>query len=107
MSFSDLTSTPPLPPPSLRPPPPAEDDRALRLLLPVGRSMFAIVAGYAGLFAVVLPMAPVALGLGIAAMYHLKRHPEQRGRGRAVFAIVMGSLFTVLLIVVVVAALAR
>ncbi len=107
MSSIDPTSAPPLPPPSLRPPPAPEDNRALRLLLPVGRSMLAIVAGYAGLFAVILPIAPVALGLGIAAMYHLKRHPEQRGRGRAVFAIVMGSLFTVLLIVVVVAALAR
>jgi len=69
-----------------------EDDPAMRLLLPVGRSVWAVAAGYAGLFAVLGVCAPVALILGIVALGDLKRHPEKHGKGRAIFAIVMGVL---------------
>ncbi len=95
--------------PVVRPPPPAlGEDPLLRMLLPVGRSGLAIAAGYAGLFAVLLPLAPSALLLGILAVRDLRRHPDKHGMGRAVFGIVMGSLFTLLLLVVVVSvALAR
>jgi hypothetical protein len=80
--------------------PPAKlgDDPALRLLLPVGRSWIAIAAGYAGLFAIICFPAPIALGLGIWAVRDLKKHPDKRGMGRAVFAIVMGSLGTLALL---------
>ena len=64
----------------------------MRLLLPVGRSVWAIAAGYAGLFAVTGILAPVALVLGICAIVDLKRHPEKHGMGRAVFGLVMGVL---------------
>jgi hypothetical protein len=67
-----------------------ENDPAMRMLLPVGRSVWAILAG--GLFAVLGICAPFALILGIVALIDIKRHPEKHGMGRAIFAIVMGVL---------------
>lgn len=65
------------------------------MLVPVGRTPLAIVAGYVGLVSlVVLPLAPVALALGIWAAVDLKRRPGKHGMGRAVFAIVAGALVT-------------
>jgi hypothetical protein len=69
------------------------------MLLPVGRSPWAIIAGYAGLFAVLCFPAPIALVLGLIAIRDIKRHPDRHGMGRAIFAVVMGTLFTILLIV--------
>ena len=78
------------------------DNLGMRILLPVGRSLWAIAAGYAGLFAVLLFPAPVALILGVVAIVDIKRHPDKHGLGRAIFGVVMGVLFTVALVVVVV-----
>lgn len=74
------------------------EDPAMRMLLPIGRSGWAIAAGYAGLFAVTCFLAPVALILGLVAIYDLKRHPKSHGWGRAIFGTVMGGLGTLLLI---------
>lgn len=74
------------------PPTNIADDPAMRVLLPVGRSLWAIAAGYAGLLAPTVILAPVALILGICAIVDLKRHPEKHGMGRAIFALVMGVL---------------
>lgn len=68
------------------------DSAAMRMLLPVGRSGLAIAAGYAGLFALLMFPAPLAILLGILAVRDLKRHPHKHGMGRAVFGIVMGAL---------------
>jgi len=73
-----------------------------RLLLPVGRSFWAIAAGYAGLFAVLFFPAPIALILGIIAIYDIKRHPKRHGMGRAIFGLVMGALFTIGLVITIV-----
>jgi hypothetical protein len=67
-------------------------------LIPVGRSLWAIAAGYAGLFAVLCFPAPIALLLGIVAIRDIKRHPDKHGMGRAIFGLVMGILFTIPLI---------
>lgn len=77
-----------------RPAPDPFDDPAMGLVLPVNTSALAIAAGYMGLFAVLCAPAPVALILGILALRQLRRNPKQRGRGRAIFGIVMGTLFT-------------
>jgi len=71
------------------------DSAAMRMLLPVGRSWLAIAAGYAGLFALLIVPAPLALLLGVLAVRDLRRNPKKHGMGRAVFGIVMGTLGTV------------
>ena len=80
------------------------DNSIIRIVLPVGRSLWAIAAGYVGLFSVLLIPAPLALLLGVVAIVDIKRHPKKHGMGRAIFAVVMGVLFTVLLAIIVVRA---
>lgn len=70
------------------------DDPLLRYLLPVGRSGWAIAAGYLGLFSVLCLPAPFALLTGIVAVRDIRRNPKKTGMGRAIFGIVMGSLGT-------------
>jgi hypothetical protein len=92
--------------PGYRPPPPARDlgeDPAIRLLIPVGRSGWAIAAGYMGLFAACPPAAPLAIILSVIAIVHLRRNPKLHGWGRAIFGLVMGIVFSVLLIIMLIA----
>ena len=79
-----------------------EDEPGIRMVLPVGRSGWAIAAGYAGLFALIIFPAPIALVLGINAVIDIKKHPEKHGMGRAVFAIIMGALFSVPLLIILI-----
>ncbi len=86
------------------PEPDTEDTLAMRMLLPVGRSPWAIAAGYAGLFSLLLLPAPIAFVLSLIAISHVRGHPNRHGMGRAVFGLVMGSLGSIILIVWCVAA---
>ena len=87
----------------LGPPPPSiGDDAVVRMLIPVGRSIWAIAAGYLGLISVLLLPAPIALILGILAVRDIKRHPEKHGMGRAIFGLVMGGLFSLVLAFIIV-----
>jgi hypothetical protein len=76
----------------------------MRWLVPVGRSGWAIAAGYAGLFAVLIVTAPLALLLGIVAVLDIRRK-GRRGMGRAVFGIVMGAIGSVVLGIVVISSM--
>ena len=69
---------------------------AMKWMLPLGRSGWAIAAGYAGLFAILILPAPLALVLGLVAMFDIRRN-RRGGTGRAVFGIVMGALGSALL----------
>lgn len=69
----------------------------MRMLLPVGRSGWAIAAGYAGLFGLLIFPAPLALLLGIVAVLHLRADSERRGWGRAIFGLVVGIAGTAVL----------
>ena len=51
--------------------------------------------------------APFALLLGILALQHLKKNPKLDGKGRAIFAIVMGALFTIPFVIGLVAFVAK
>lgn len=62
------------------------------MLLPVGRSGLAIAAGYAGLFALLVFPAPLALVLGLLAVRDLRLHPKKHGMGRAIHALIHGDL---------------
>ena len=79
-----------------------ENDSALKMILPIGRSGLAIAAGYAGLFAFLLFPAPIALILSILAIYDLKHHPGKLGMVRAVFGLIVGALGTIALLALIV-----
>ncbi len=82
------------------------DDAAMRWILPVGRSPWAIAAGYLGLFALLVIPAPFALAAGIMAVRDIRANPSKHGMGRAIFGIVMGAIFSLILAALLVAFLA-
>ncbi|HEV7405018.1 MAG TPA: hypothetical protein VGO11_18890 [Chthoniobacteraceae bacterium] len=94
--------------PSTPPPLPKQarlGDTALeRMLLPVGRSAWAIAAGYLGLFSLIVLPAPIALVISIIAIIDIRNsrtdaHPKH-GMGRAIFGLIMGLLGTGVLLVI-------
>lgn len=89
----------PLPPPGYPggPPPGIGDDAGIRWLIPVGRSGWAIAAGYLGLLSVLGCPGPIALVISIIALRDLRRNPRLHGMGRAIFGLVMGGLGTLAL----------
>jgi hypothetical protein len=68
------------------------DDAAMRLLLPVGRSAWAIAAGYLGLFSLIPFFAPIGLVVSIIAAVRLRQNPELRGWGRVIFGLIVSGL---------------
>ena len=68
-------------------------------------SGWAIAAGYAGMFAVFVLPAPVALILGIIALQDYNKR-SVAGKSRAIFAIVMGAIFSLLLVFIIIAIVA-
>ncbi len=65
---------------------------AIKMLVPIGRSGWAIAAGYMGLFSVLPFVGIIAIILGIVAVKDIKKHPDKLGIGRAWFGIVMGAI---------------
>lgn len=65
-------------------------DANLKWIIPVGRSPWAIAAGYAGLLGLIVFPAPLALVLSVIAIWHLRRNPKLEGMGRAIFGLVVG-----------------
>jgi hypothetical protein len=86
--------------------PGGDDGPLMRAMLPVGRSFWAIVAGYLGLGSVLLLPAPFAIMFGILAIRDIKANPHLHGLGRAWFAIVMGTLGSAALALMMVSMLA-
>ena len=74
------------------------DDPMMRALLPVGRSGWAIAAGYLGLVSLLIVPAPFALFCGIMAVRDIRKNPKKRGMGRAIFGLVLGVLGTALIV---------
>ncbi len=73
--------------------PPSRDlgkSGAMRMVLPVGRSGWAIAAGYLGLFSILVVPAPFAIIAGIIAIRNIRRNPDLHGIPRAIFGIVCG-----------------
>jgi hypothetical protein len=79
------------------------DDALVRMILPVGRSGLAIVAGYLGIFSLIPLFGPIAVLVGILAIRDINAHPDKHGMGRAIFGIVAGGLATLLMLVMVIA----
>jgi len=78
------------------------DDPAMRMLLPVGQSGWAIASGYLGLISVLCIPSPFALITGILAIREMRRNPKKHGMGRAVFGIVMGTIGTISMLLMIV-----
>ena len=98
--FSDQGQSPfgpggPYPGQFAPPPRPLEDEPGMRWILPVGQSVWSIVAGYLGLFSLICIPAPLALLVSLIAIWHLKKNPRLSGWGRAIFGLVMGLLGTI------------
>ncbi|MFK7852098.1 MAG: DUF4190 domain-containing protein [Akkermansiaceae bacterium] len=99
-----MNSTPP-------PIPPNRDsigqDAGVRLLIPVGRSVWAIAAGYFGLLSVLLIFGPPALVCGLVAIADIRKSKlgpnPKHGMVRAIFGIVMGTLGTLIGVYVLIA----
>lgn len=70
------------------------DDAGMRFLIPVGRSAWAIAAGYLGLFSMIGFPAPLAVIISIIAIRDIRRSKNSQqvkhGMGRAIFGLVMG-----------------
>jgi Domain of unknown function (DUF4190) len=86
-------------------------DAGMRMLLPVGRSGWAIAAGYLGLVSVLLLPAPIALLISLIAIRDISRSaasPQPKhGMGRAIFGLIMGAIGTVVLILAFLAPMIR
>ena len=74
----------------------------MRMLLPVGRSGWAIAAGYLGLFGLVILPAPLALIVSIIAIRDIRKSmgtgSPKHGMGRAIFGLIVGVLGTAVLV---------
>jgi hypothetical protein len=87
-----MSSTPPLLPPQAFAHAEQQlgDSAGIRLLLPVGRSGWAVAAGYLGFFPVLMIPEPICLVICILAIRDIRKsrfleHPRH-GMGRAIFA---------------------
>lgn len=98
----------PTPVSAMEPPKPVEADAGMRLLIPVGRSGWAIAAGYLGLFSLAVFPAPIAVIVSIIAIADLRRSKREGkkkyGMGRAVFGLVAGLLGTFMILYIAVLA---
>jgi hypothetical protein len=81
--------------------PPLEDSAAVRMLLPLGRSWWAIAAGYLGLVSILMLPAPFALLCGVIGIIDIKRNPQKHGMGRCLLDIIAGGLMTSLLVLAI------
>jgi hypothetical protein len=81
------------------------DNVGIRMLLPVGRSGWAIAAGYLGLFGLVIVPAPLALIVSIIAIIDIRKSKgtanQKHGMGRAIFGLVVGIIGTAILLLAI------
>jgi len=71
---------------------PKTRDRAMEAIVPVNRAPLAILAGYLGLFCILIIPAPIAVIVSIVALRQLRSQPDVGGRGRAWFGLACGLL---------------
>lgn len=69
-------------------------DPRMAMILPVGRSAWAIASGYLALISILIIPAPLALLTGVLGFYEIRKNPKKRGMGRAIFGMVIGGLGT-------------
>lgn len=104
---NDLTAGA-VPPPMAAYPRPQQQQKdanedPLRFVIPVNPSVWAVAAGYLGLFSVLCVFAPFALFAGIMGLREIKANPGKTGKGRAWFGVIMGVLFSGIMLYALVA----
>jgi hypothetical protein len=64
-----------------------------------------LIAGYLGIFAILVIPAPIALIMGIVALRDIKKRQSRGekigGKGRSIFAIVIGGLITFIFVAMI------
>ena len=71
------------------------------MLIPIGRSMHSIIAGYLGLLSLgCCPLGPFAILFGILAIVDIKKNPKKGGIVRAIVGIVLGAIGTLGLVAI-------
>ncbi|MDX8383055.1 MAG: DUF4190 domain-containing protein [Ghiorsea sp.] len=76
----------------------SQSDSAMRILLPVGRSSYAVAAGYLAFFSWVPIIGQLAIICGVLGIREIKSDKEKHGMGRAWFGIILGAIFTIIYI---------
>lgn len=104
-SLFPALSPPPLPvsAPAVPKAQPAPVHGCLAAVAPVGRSGWALAAGYLGLASILILPAPFAIWFGILAIRDIRRNPHKMGIVRAWFGIVAVSASLLLFLIVVIA----
>jgi hypothetical protein len=75
------------------------------MVLPVNRLPIAIVAGYLGIFSLLIFPGPIAVFVSVLALRQLKTKPDVGGNGRAWFGLIAGAVASVVLVIMVLNAL--
>lgn len=82
-----------------RPPGASDDNAALRFIVPVQTSVWAIAAGYLGLLSLgCCILGPFAVFTGVMGLREIAAKPELGGQVRCILGIVLGALDTIGLI---------
>lgn len=75
------------------------NDPALRYIVPVDTSVWAILSGYCGLVSPVFCFCgPLAILFGVLGIRNIKQNPQVHGYGRCIFGIIMGTLGSLFLL---------
>lgn len=69
-----------------------DENAAIRMILPVGRSCLSLIAGYLGLLSLIPGIGVLSIVVGLLAIRDIKSHPEKHGLGRAWFGVVAGGI---------------
>lgn len=77
-------------------------EHELGYVLPVGAPPLAIIAGYLGLFSVLMLPAPFALATGLLGLRSYRKGSYTHGRLRCLTGIILGGLFSLLLLAMVI-----
>lgn len=89
-------------------PPPGGHDPALGFIVPVGQSIWALLAGYMGLFSLLFcPLGFLAIIFGIVGIMDINKNPQKGGMARCIVGIVLGAISTLGFIIAIVATLAN
>ncbi len=86
-----------------RPIAPDQSREVMAVFLPVDVAPLALVAGYLGLFSLILAPAPISVLVSWLALRDLERNPGRSGKARAYFGLGMGLFFSAILVAAIVA----